>query len=139
MSATNEVSIRSMVAEGTEERFLALHIEVMTSCDMLWRAMIDLLSLAQPTLKAGYMQKVPTDNIQGVVRYGKLARELTSRRPMSSFTAWCPDALLFLLASRWWRCVPGKRQVTWERSMHLSPVSTDNVATLSGTAARGGD
>ena len=31
LSPTNEVSIRSMVAGGTEERFLALHIEVLTS------------------------------------------------------------------------------------------------------------
>ena len=31
VSRTNEVPIRSMVAEGTEERVLALHNEVMTS------------------------------------------------------------------------------------------------------------
>ena len=37
------------------------------------------------------MQKVPTDNVQGVVRCGKLAGvRLTSRHQMSSFTAWCP-------------------------------------------------
>ena len=52
--------------------------------------MLSCLSLGQPTLKAGCMQKVPTDNVQGVVRYGRSRGRLTSGRPMSSFTAWCP-------------------------------------------------
>ena len=49
-----------------------------------------LVSLGQPTLNSGCMQKVPTDNVQGVVRYGSSRVRLTSGRPMSSFTAWCP-------------------------------------------------
>ena len=41
MSPTNEVSIRWMVAEGTEERFLALHTKVMTSAMVLHAREID--------------------------------------------------------------------------------------------------
>ena len=40
-----------------------------------------LVSLGQPTLKAGYMEKKPTDNVQGVVRYGKLAGEIDEPAP----------------------------------------------------------
>ena len=41
LSPTNEVSIRWMVAEGTEERFLALHTKVMTSAMVLRARKID--------------------------------------------------------------------------------------------------
>ena len=83
-------------AEGTDERVLALHTEVTTlatvelageidesASDVVVYGMVrarlpvpncgEQCSLGQPTLKAGHMQKVPTDNVQGVVRYGKLA------------------------------------------------------------------
>ena len=103
LSPTNDVSIRSMVAEGTEERFLALHIEVMTS------AVVKL---------AGESDEPAPD----VVVYGMVSR--------------CsPVSLLQPMVA------VGPRQTAgyMERSMHLSPVSTDNVATLSAPAARGGD
>ena len=41
LSPTNEVSIRWTVAEGTEERFLALHTKVMTSAVVLRAREID--------------------------------------------------------------------------------------------------
>ena len=41
MSPTNEVSIRWLVAEGTEERFLALHTKVMKSAMVLRAREID--------------------------------------------------------------------------------------------------
>ena len=101
------------------------------------------VSFGQPTLKAGYIEKVPTDNVQGVVCYGKLTGEIDEP---------APDVVVYGMVSR---CCPvsldqladgdGVSPATagyMERSMHLSPmnkVSTDNVATLSATAARGGD
>ena len=74
-------------------------------------AQCSLVSLGQPTLKAGCMQKVPTDNVQGVVRCGKLAGEIDERASDVVVHGMVSDALLSLSASRW--CVTGKRLVTW--------------------------
>ena len=41
LSPTNEVPIRSMVAQGTEERVLTLHTEVMTSAMVILPKEID--------------------------------------------------------------------------------------------------
>ena len=97
--------MRLMVA-GSEERVLALHTEVTTSAlvklatddestsivvvnEMVRRRLpvtncgeqCSPVLLSEPTLKAGYMEKVPTDNVQGVVCYGKLTGEIDEPAP----------------------------------------------------------
>ena len=57
--------------------------------------------LGQPTLEAGYTQEVQTDNVQGVVRYGKLAGEIDERASDVVVCGMVSDALLSLSASRW--------------------------------------
>ena len=65
------------------------------------------VSFGQPTLKAGYMEKVPTDNVQGVVCYGKLTGEIDEP---------APDVVVYgMVSSKLMVTVcPRQRLVTWK-------------------------